>query len=324
MINELRQGLEQAGTWPKYREELKAFRELYGPPLDKMQSFAHDELGIRDSPAKSTFQRLTEAVDKAPDWKHVHLFVRICVRHAENEKDGMQGAGAHLDEVLALWKGAFVRLGGKLPVNPASPAPVQAAAAVAPAVVSFSGPPPSRPAPPWTASWRWIRERPKKVTIPAAVALAALVLGAGAYALIDTGQDSKGTVKTEGVLPGSTPSKAAPSKSSVAQPFIDSVIEWSNDEHPDATPEDPNTHVRVYDNYKEGTGTNTHTYVWKESIRVKCQVTGGRLKNLGDYYSGPKPHRDRIWYRMDTGEWAPAVYVDTGKSSLPTCSTADS
>ncbi|MGW5658363.1 hypothetical protein [Streptomyces humi] len=423
MIDQLRQGLEQADTWPKYRAQLKEFRELYGPPFAQMEPFARETLGIKNPPGKTTFVRLTGAEDKPPEWPQVSAFVRVCVRHAQEKQEGMQDVGTHLTEILVLWREAFVRLGGKVPVPPTAATPPSAAAPAAaepPTTLSGTAQPPP-PVSRWAASREWIRRQPKKVTVPAAVLLV-LALGTGAYVLVDTGQGKSKTVGTAGDSPAptrstairtgspsptaSTPPSTSPSGSGAAagtasaggaqggtdssgttgstvgsgrsaggtstsgsttegtgtvssgasgpgntrssggtsgstngstgssgssqtstpeaQPYIDAAIAWSNDEDGSTDPKDPDAIVKVYDTYKEGAGTSVHAYYRTDSIRVKCQVTGGRLIKLGDLYDGPKPHRDRIWYLMDTGEWAPAVYVDTRKDSLPTCSAADS
>lgn len=146
MIDQLRQSLEQADTWPKYRAQLKEFRELYGPPFAQMEPFART-LGIKDSPGKTTFVRLTGTEDKPPEWPQISVFVRVCVQHAQAEKEGMEDAGAHLKEIVAAWREAFVRLGGKLPVPPPAtePAPAPAPAAFSSTSASARAPPPSCP-----------------------------------------------------------------------------------------------------------------------------------------------------------------------------------
>ncbi|MEU6348358.1 hypothetical protein ABZ896_03425 [Streptomyces sp. NPDC047072] len=148
----------------------------------------------------------------------------------------------------------------------------------------------------------------------------------------DTGSGAtSGSPRSSGGSSGDTSGNTGPSTSGGTttpdtQPYIDATIEWSNDEVGSTDdPKDPSAIVKVYDTYEKGAGTSVHAYYRTAKIRVKCQVTGGRVIDLGDEYKGPEPpQRDGIWYRMDSGEWAPAVYVSTGKDSLPTCSAGDS
>jgi hypothetical protein len=421
MIDQLRRKLDQADTWPKYRQELKEFRELYGPTFKLMPVVARQKLRLT-SPGQTTFANLTRREDTAPDWTHVSLFIKVCVRHAQDEQEGMEDLGAHLAEIVGLWREAFIRLGGKLPESP----PAKAATLTAPAgrltsssaeapVIALSGTPEHR-SPRWRAARDRVRRWPKKLTIPVGLLVAASLIW-GSYALAtadwdkdrtveaagsspssassaDTAQSSlptagsasarpTGSASTAGAVPGgaasgtgddaggggvgaggagiasggtgsdsasggvsSSGSSSSSSTSGGAtasggasgtgttgsagggtatetQPYINSVIAWSNDGNGNPDPKDPGAIVKVYDTYKQGAGTSVHQYYRTDPIRVKCQVTGGRRIDLGEYYSGPTPHRDGIWYLMDTGEWVPAVFVNTGRSSLPACSAAD-
>ncbi|WP_198655547.1 hypothetical protein [Streptomyces geranii] len=199
MLDQLRDDLDQAGDWVEYRGRLKAFRELYGPSFRKLQSYARDELGVRDAPAQTTFVNLTSATATAPDWKHVSLLVRICVQYADETKEDQAGLAGHLGEILDVWKSTFLRLGGVLPEPLPAKAPLPAPpsdAAGAPVAgpvpspvvaelpaVAFSGaaPVPSR----WAAGRDWMRRKPGKAVVSVAAALV-LVVGAGGYMLADT------------------------------------------------------------------------------------------------------------------------------------------
>ncbi|WP_326759218.1 hypothetical protein OHB35_15720 [Streptomyces phaeochromogenes] len=152
--------------------------------------------------------------------------------------------------------------------------------------------------------------------------------GAGGASSGTSGNASTGTTggtgssgSTSGNTPGSTGTSTGSGGTTTTQPYVNASIAWSNDADGSTDPKDPNAIVKVYDSYKDSTGTSDHAYYRTASIRVKCQVTGGREIKLGDYYNGPEPRRKGIWYLMDTGEWAPAVFVDTGKPSLPACAT---
>ncbi|MEV6582951.1 hypothetical protein AB0M92_32865 [Streptomyces sp. NPDC051582] len=80
------------------------------------------------------------------------------------------------------------------------------------------------------------------------------------------------------------------------------------------------TVVQVYAIYADtdaGRASATgHGYDIGQDIVVLCQVPG-RTVPLGNYH-GPA-ERNGLWYRMSTGEYIPAIYVDTGKDSLPAC-----
>jgi hypothetical protein len=413
MLDQLSNDLDQAEDWVKYRERLKEFHKDYGPPYRKLQSYARDNLGVEDAPAQTTFAKLMEATTKEPSWKQVSLLVRICVRYSDENNEEQAGLAEHLDEILAVWKGAFVRLGGKLPVPPPAKTPVSAVSAdgAEPPAVAVSGAP---PVPSRRSVVRdWMRRRPKKLLIVSAVALV-LAVSAGGYMLVDTADDggkdraveaadgtpapspdrtgtsSPTATEPDGKRsPSSTPTSSAEasigsngsedtggdgggadgassgtstgttggtsgtgsastgtsggsgSSSSTSgsasgatgtassgsggttenQPYVAATIEWSNDVDGNPDPKDPQAIVKVYDTYRKGVAaTSAHAYYRTASIRVKCQVTGGRVIELGGQYNGPRG-RDGIWYLMDTGEWAPAVYVDTGKPSLPSCAS---
>ncbi|MGW0754474.1 hypothetical protein [Streptomyces sp. NPDC002587] len=120
--------------------------------------------------------------------------------------------------------------------------------------------------------------------------------------------------------PAPTPKASPPSpKPSVVDPATDSEpgryvsrIAWSDN--------GGSTVVKVYADYTDtdrGRGSATgHGYDIGQDIVVLCQVAG-RAVPLGDYH-GPA-ERNGLWYRMSTGEYIPAIYVDTGRESLPTC-----
>ncbi|WP_158708563.1 hypothetical protein [Streptomyces sp. NRRL S-244] len=117
-----------------------------------------------------------------------------------------------------------------------------------------------------------------------------------------------------------TPKASLPGqKTPVADPMADSKhgryvsrIAWSDN--------GGSTVVQVYADYTDtdrGRGSATgHDYDIGQDIVVLCQVAG-RAVPLGDYH-GPA-ERNGWWYRMSTGEYIPAVYVDTGRESLPAC-----
>lgn len=117
-----------------------------------------------------------------------------------------------------------------------------------------------------------------------------------------------------------TPKTSPPSpKPPVVDPATDSKpgryvsrIAWSDN--------GGSTVVQVYADYADtdhGRQSATgHGYDIGQDIVVLCQVAG-RAVPLGDYH-GPAA-RNGLWYRMSTGEYIPAVYVDTGKDSLPAC-----
>ncbi|WP_107486384.1 hypothetical protein [Streptomyces sp. 13-12-16] len=374
MIDQLRRDLDQADSWLKYREVLKEFRELYGPPFRKLNPYAREQMGISHPPSTTVFVELTGTDAKAPDWAQVSLMVKICVLWAGEHHEDMTGIREYLDEIHSLWKDAFLRLGGRLPQSPSATAS------------------PSR----WRAGYDRIRRLPKKLTVPLVVLLVA-GLGLGGYALASMDRDNGKAVEAAEATPKSGPSgdtatPSSPTASTSAppsptgstatnetasggstgvtdagatgtaaggnsadgasrgtdssgtasggtsdnggtnssgggtiqtQPYVDAKIAWSNDVDGNPDPEDPNAIVKVYDTYKtDVTATSVHAYHRTDSIQVKCQVTGGRVIRLGDQYKGPTPHRDGIWYLMDTGEWAPAVYVDTGKPNLPACAAS--
>ncbi|MFJ3516700.1 hypothetical protein [Streptomyces sp. NPDC090131] len=122
-----------------------------------------------------------------------------------------------------------------------------------------------------------------------------------------------------------TPATRTPEESSprLRQPAVDpttdskpgwylSRIAWSDNRG--------TTLVQAYADYTDsddGRGSATgHGYDIGQDIVVLCQVVGRRI-SLGEY-EGPA-ERNGLWYRMSTGEYIPAVYVDTTKASLPSC-----
>lgn len=121
-------------------------------------------------------------------------------------------------------------------------------------------------------------------------------------------------------VPNTTGSNNGGASSPRPQTYVDAVIEWSNDEETSTTnPKDPTAIVQVYPSYKtDYQGEHSAQYYRLNEIRVKCQVTGGRVIKTGPKYKGPGD-RAGIWYLMDTQQWVPAVYVDTERDSLPTC-----
>ncbi|MFC8374018.1 hypothetical protein ACFUIT_39775 [Streptomyces sp. NPDC057239] len=361
MIDQLRRDLDQVNSWVEYRETLKKFRKSYGPPFEGLAPYAVQRLGIKAPPSKTAFFELTKSLAEPPDWPKVSLMVKTCVlwadEHPEKHPEDLHGIRTHLEEIQALWKAAFLRLGGQVPHKPTA------------------GPLAAR----WTTGRDRIRQLPKKLTVPVAVLVLA-GLGLGGYALITMDQDKGRTVEAAEATPKSKPSTddATPSPSPASptttdgstgtvpggsttagtesegpdstadaspgssagveasgtsggssggtttqtQRYVAAKIEWSNDVDGNPDPKDPKAIVKVYDSYKDSAGTSVHQYYRTDSIRVKCQVTGGREFALGDFYNGPEPRRHGIWYLMDTGEWAPAVFVDTGKPSLPACATS--
>ncbi|MGW7026862.1 hypothetical protein ACWGFX_06685 [Streptomyces xanthophaeus] len=92
------------------------------------------------------------------------------------------------------------------------------------------------------------------------------------------------------------------------------VIKWSDD---DTTGQSAT--VKAYASYQDGSQNQVvGSFELGASLSVMCQVTG-RVVPLGPAYTGPSPVRSAIWYRVDTGQWVPAAYVDTGKDSIPAC-----
>ncbi|MER8199507.1 hypothetical protein ABTY00_36990 [Streptomyces microflavus] len=140
----------------------------------------------------------------------------------------------------------------------------------------------------------------------------------------DTGTPERNTTPdnkpTRDDVPNTTGSNSGGTSSPRPQTFVDATIEWSNDEETSTTdPKDPTAIVKVYPSYKlEYEGGHSAQYYRTAGIRVKCQVTGGRVIKTGTEYDGPGG-RAGIWYLMDTQQWVPAVYVDTKRGSLPTC-----
>ncbi|MEU9087293.1 hypothetical protein [Streptomyces sp. NPDC048357] len=277
--------LTEAGHWGEYRGALRALQKDEGPSFKDM-AVRSEELATRNIPGVTscsigTLHKLTNPeLYSAPKWGQVEVFVRACAEH-----DAERGGEVDAEAVLRLWKDGFRRLKGDVP-------------------------PPDLPDLP---------ERKGKLGLVVAAGVV-VVLAAGAVAFNwpfsgGSGDDGKPDAPASSAPPSSTPSPTP--TPSVAPPVTKSErfpsrIAWSDN--------GGSTIVQVYSDHTDsvqGRGSLTgHAYDLGQDLVVQCQVAG-RTVPLGNY-RGPA-ERNGLWYRMTTGEYIPAIYVDTGRDSLPAC-----
>ncbi|MFI1645530.1 hypothetical protein ACH4XT_01080 [Streptomyces avidinii] len=277
-----------AGHWGDYRRALGVLQQDEGPSFKDMAArsgkIAHDIPGAT-SYAAATLHKLTdEDLRKEPKWEQVEVFVRACVEWVVE-----RGERRDAEEVVRLWKDEFRRLKGDEPP-----------------------PPPERR-----------RGRLAAVGVAVVLAVAAAVAFSRPFSDGSEGDGKPDTAASSPVVsstpspPVSTPTAPAatpsPKQSDPADGRYLSRIAWSDNGGP--------TVVQVYADYTNtdrGRGSATgHGYDIGQDIIVLCQVSG-RPVPLGTY-RGPDPERNGLWYRMSTGEYIPAIYVDTGRDSLPAC-----
>ncbi|MFD4866084.1 hypothetical protein [Streptomyces sp. NPDC058412] len=285
--------LTEAGHWGEYRGALRALQKDEGPSFKDM-AIRSEELATRDIPgvtscSAGTLHKLTNSeLYSAPKWGQVEVFVRACAEH-----DAERGREVDGEAVLRLWKDGFRRLKGEVP-RPDRPDRPEL---------------PDRP------------ERKGRLGLVVAAGVV-VVLAAGAVAFNwpfsgGSGDDGKPDVPASSAPPTGTPTQNPTPTSSATPPVVKSErfpsrIAWSDN--------GGSTIVQVYSDYTDsaqGRGSLTgHAYDLGQDLVVQCQVAG-RAVPLGDY-RGPA-QRNGLWYRMTTGEYIPAIYVDTGRDSLPTC-----
>ncbi|MER6256941.1 hypothetical protein ABT224_36950 [Streptomyces sp. NPDC001584] len=282
--------LTEASHWGEYRRALDVLQQDEGPSFKDMAARSGKiASGVPDATSYSggTLHKLTVSeLRKEPKWEQVEVFVRACVEHGVERGERWDG-----EEVVRLWKDGFRRLKGDEPP-----------------------PPPER----------------RRGMLAAVGAVVVLAVGAVAFSWPfsdGSGGDGKPDTEASSAVVGGTPSPSvatpttpAATPSTKQPPVVDPVdgqylsgIAWSDSGGP--------TVVWVYADY-----TNTdrgresatgHGYNTGQDIIVLCQVSG-RSVPLGTY-RGPNPERNGLWYRMSTGEYIPAIYVDTGRDSLPAC-----
>ncbi|MFD3719807.1 hypothetical protein [Streptomyces sp. NPDC058674] len=145
--------------------------------------------------------------------------------------------------------------------------------------------------------------------------------GAGAGGNVQNG----GGVAAGGVVaPKTSPPVSKPATPSSAPPRQGSypaTFQWSDDGGGGGSASDIVNAYDVYDGRREDAKV-VGSYNRNDSLVVACQVTGGRVIDVGTAYASPYTGREGVWYRMTSPKvnvWVPAVYVDTGRASLPAC-----
>ncbi|MER6449239.1 hypothetical protein [Streptomyces venezuelae] len=280
--------LTGAGHWGEYRKALGVLQQDEGPSFKDMAArsgkIAHGVSGAT-SYAAATLHKLTEEdLRKEPKWEQVEVFVRACVEHGAE-----RGERRDAQDVVRLWKDEFRRLKGDEP------------------------PPPPK------------RTRGRLLVLGAAVVLAVGAAVAFSWPFSDGSEgDGKPVAAASSPVVGSTPSTPASTRTApAASPSLKqpepadgrylSRIAWSGN--------GGTTMVQAYADYTDSDhgreSATGHGYDIGQDIITLCQVSG-RPVFLGTY-RGPNPERNGVWYRMSTDEYVPAVYVDTGRGSLPNC-----
>ncbi|WP_405787510.1 hypothetical protein OG753_06225 [Streptomyces sp. NBC_00029] len=346
-----RELLGAARRWDQYRVALNALRKS-----GKVTSFAvlarESAVIAADMPeldgfSVGTFHGLVgEGVNKRPKWEQVNSFVRVCAK-----VKGIPGT----EELVRLWAEGYRRCGGDPGDHYLGPTPVDTEDAVGETVEATTDKEAMRQlANGVTTEGSTVehaagQRRRKRLLALAAAVVVVVAVGGGILVLQGFGA-AKGEGKSAGAAPqvsnsgssapsrpgtrtsagagdggNTTPATRTPKESSpkLRQPAVDpttdskpgwylSRIAWSDNRG--------TTLVQAYADYTDsddGRGSATgHGYDIGQDIVVLCQVVGRRI-SLGAY-EGPA-ERNGLWYRMSTGEYIPAVYVDTTKASLPSC-----
>ncbi|MGW6416051.1 hypothetical protein [Streptomyces sp. NPDC055055] len=349
-----REQLDQAQDWKGYRQALRTLRETVGIPFDKLPERSRDISRrfphLRSYDSTNTFSQLLDKrlPDTQPEWHKVELVVRICVEH-----HGVENA----TPLVQKWADAYRRCGGD-PGERFPPGQHDGSTPVMPCVsvpdhpeagseekepVPKPGPLPRdrEPGPerPW---WK------SKPALAAAtvLALAIVVLGSMKLGSLVTDADDATppldkavtSPPTAGVtgepsasqILSATPGTGGPTernKPTTAVPPAPSgfsaTFAWSNDGGGGGSQSDI---VVVASIYRKGASPGqTWAFNRGDTLVVECQITGGRPIEAGTAYPGTSGAKERgplgIWYRMTSPvqAWAPAVYVDAGRDSLPAC-----
>ncbi|MFF5638136.1 hypothetical protein [Streptomyces sp. NPDC012825] len=347
-----REQLDQAQGWKEYRQALRTLRETAGVPFDKLPERSRDiarrhPQHLRSYDSTNTFSQLLDRrlPDTRPEWHKVELLVRICAEH-----QGIEDTTSFARK----WADAYRRCGGD-PGERFPPQPRETSAPVAPPVTGaertdvHSGEkeplPVPGPVPPegdFVPGRPWWKSKPALATATVLV-LAAVVLGSMKLGTLLTDDDTAmppsgkaGTpTPTAGVTGGSSAPPASPGTGDATEQStpantsppgvsgVDAAFAWSNDGGGGGSQSDI---VKVSSSYRKGEDPGkTWDFNRGDTLVVQCQVTGGRPVKAGTAYPGPDTARERglqgIWYRMTSPvqAWAPAVYVDTGRDSLPAC-----
>ncbi|KUN25449.1 hypothetical protein AQJ23_16310 [Streptomyces antibioticus] len=136
----------------------------------------------------------------------------------------------------------------------------------------------------------------------------------------DAGAADDGSTAGNGGNNDSSPASSPPPNPK-AQTFA-AVIAWTDN----SGGGDPCDCTLIYkDPYDGGGTTGQQTLQSGTPIDVTCKINNGRkVLDVGDDYTGPTdPIRYRIWFKMPSGLWAPAVYAkplnEGGLGALPLC-----
>ncbi|MFB7031318.1 MULTISPECIES: hypothetical protein [unclassified Streptomyces] len=352
-----REQLDRAQGWKEYRQALRTLREAAGIPFDKLPERSRDiarrHPHLRSYDSTNTFSQLLDKrlPDTQPEWHKVELVVRICAEH-----HGVENTTALVQKWADAYRRCGGDPGERFPPRPhGDSAPAAPLASVPDRTEARSDerehPPTLQPAPPDPDPDPVPDGRPRRPSKPVLVTAAALVL-----VLVVLGSMKLGSLFTDGdnttppsdkaATPtptgGVTGQPSAPPTSSASpstratteqstptntsppgSPGVNATFAWSNDGGGGGSQSDI---VKVASTYRNGEDPGqTWAFNRGDTLVVQCQVTGGRPIEAGTAYPGPAGAKERgpqgIWYRMTSPvqAWAPAVYVDTGRDSLPAC-----
>ncbi|MEU6314796.1 hypothetical protein [Streptomyces sp. NPDC047014] len=284
--------LTDAGHWGEYRGALGALQRDKGLSFKNMAERSEEVArGVPGATSYSagTLHKLTDPeLRKEPKWEQVEVFVRACAGHGSEHGEEQDAA-----EAVRLWKDGFHRLKGDRPpprpdYRPRLLAAAGAAVVLAAGAVAFS--------------WPFSGDSQSAGKPGAAASSPARGSASSPAAAPPTAPEAAPPA------PGAKPSSAGPADGRYL-----SRIAWSDNGGP--------TVVQVYADYADTdrarASATGHGYDIGQDIVVLCQVSG-RPVPLGTY-RGPDPERNGLWYRMSTSEYIPAIYVDTGHTSLPAC-----